>query len=277
MTPRPIARHRQLLRADAGAAGFSGCSRFLLPGTTNRSRPQRRLVHQDLTHIVSIQLENLHYHHHSSRSNANMSPLAPAPPRSFAFKSDASVTPWAVTLQRWLQERDPESKLDGIATGAAVFNADNKVLLVQRASHDSMPNLWEVPGGAVDPEDETILHGAARELWEEAGLVLTRINRFIPEGGQDNGFDIRFEDVGYRFTNRTGTRKFCRFAFDAEVESCDKVNLDPNEHQDYAWASEEEVRAEKIGDRAIPLTGPAGLAMLLTAFRLRREGSKIGA
>ncbi|KAK1757005.1 NUDIX hydrolase domain-like protein [Echria macrotheca] len=207
-----------------------------------------------------------------------MSQLSPIPLRALAFEHDSSVAPWTVPKDEWLRARDPESTLDGIATGVVVFNADNKVLLVQRASHDSMPNLWEVPGGAVDAEDATILHGAARELWEEAGLVLTRIKRFIPEGGQDNGFDIRFiENMGYRFTNRARTKKFCRFSFEAEVESCDAVALDPNEHQDYVWASEDEVRAQKIGDRAIPLTGPAGLAMLLTAFRLRREGLKVGA
>ena len=204
-----------------------------------------------------------------------MPPLEQAPSRSFNFEIDNSVAPWTVTLHQWLQERDPAAGLNGIATGAVVFNADGRVLLVQRASHDSMPNRWEVPGGAVDDEDESILHGAARELWEEAGLVPTRIARFIPEGGQDRGHDIRFEDMGNHFTNRAGTKKFCRFSFETEVESCDRVVLDPNEHQDYVWATEEEVRDEKIGGREIPLTGPAARSMILTAFRLRKEGSKV--
>jgi 8-oxo-dGTP pyrophosphatase MutT (NUDIX family) len=29
-----------------------------------------------------------------------------------------------------------------------------------------MPNKWELPGGAVDDDDPTILHAAARELAE---------------------------------------------------------------------------------------------------------------
>ncbi|KAK4446176.1 NUDIX domain protein [Podospora aff. communis PSN243] len=201
----------------------------------------------------------------------------PAPARVFEFKYDESVSPWHVPMRQWLQERDPASTLTSVASGVVVFNAEDRVLLVQRASHDSMPNLWEVPGGAVDEEDATILHGAARELWEEAGLVLTRINRFIPEGRQDDRYEVKLEDLGYRFTNRAGTKLVCRFAFEAEVESCDKVTLDPNEHQDYVWASEEEIRTQKIGDRGIPLTGPFGLSMLLTAFRLRKAGLKTGA
>ncbi|KAK0610841.1 NUDIX hydrolase domain-like protein [Immersiella caudata] len=201
----------------------------------------------------------------------------PVPARSYEFQADDSVSPWKVTVRQWLQDRDPSPPINGVATGAVVFNAEGRVLLVQRASHDSMPNLWEVPGGAVDEEDATILHGAARELWEEAGLVLTRIHRFVPERMQDDRYDIKLEDMGYRFTNRAGTKTFCRFAFEAEVENCDQVTLDPDEHQDYVWASEEEVRAQKIGERGIPLTGPFGLSMLLTAFRLRKEGLKIGA
>ena len=47
-----------------------------------------------------------------------------------------------------------------------------------------MSNRWEVPGGAVDLEDETILHGVAREAWEESGLKVTAIG---PQVGTAEG------------------------------------------------------------------------------------------
>ena len=47
-----------------------------------------------------------------------------------------------------------------------------------------MPLKWEVPGGAVDLEDETIRNSAARELWEEAGLVVRHFVRRIREVGE---------------------------------------------------------------------------------------------
>lgn len=39
-----------------------------------------------------------------------------------------------------------------------------------RLASDEDPNKWEPPGGACDDDDESILHAATRELWEEAGL-----------------------------------------------------------------------------------------------------------
>jgi 8-oxo-dGTP pyrophosphatase MutT (NUDIX family) len=53
---------------------------------------------------------------------------------------------------------------------------EDRLLLMQRAASDSLPLLWEVPGGALDPEDPTVLHGAARELWEEAGLATKKVS-----------------------------------------------------------------------------------------------------
>jgi 8-oxo-dGTP pyrophosphatase MutT (NUDIX family) len=126
-----------------------------------------------------------------------------------------------------------------------------------------MPNKWEIPGGAVDPEDETLLRGAARELWEEAGLVATRFTTFV--------FGHPTSEVGNIFTNRDGTRRYCRVVFMAEVDGWEEVKLDPAEHQDYAWATEEEVAAQKVGERSIPITHESVHATLMEAFRLRRQ------
>ena len=109
--------------------------------------------------------------------------------------------------------------------------------------------------------------------------MVKRFVWFIPEGvggrnldgGGGSESEMRLAQAGYRFTNRLGTLVFVRYAFEAEVEGYTVV-LDPNEHQDFVWASEEEVAAERVGERAILLTGRAGRVMLLRAFALRREG-----
>lgn len=103
------------------------------------------------------------------------------------FEVDASVGEWNVSAEDWLAAnaarlRARQLQLDGLATGAVVFNPEGKVFVLRRASHDSMPNRGEVPGGAVDAEDPTILHGAARELMEEAGLEATRFRRLATQG-----------------------------------------------------------------------------------------------
>ncbi len=189
---------------------------------------------------------------------------APRPPAAISnFAIDPSVTAWNVPAREWLTRNNKD--WDGLASGSVVFNRAGQVLLIQRASHDSMPNRWEIPGGAVDADDPTVLYGAARELWEEAGLVATRARHVVSEGPD--------RPPGHVFTNRTGKKFFCRFVFAVDVESCDEVRLDPNEHQDYAWVSEEEVRAQRIGDRDIPITHPTMRATILESFRLQREAA----
>lgn len=177
----------------------------------------------------------------------------------FVFDFDQSLVPWNMPAREWLTNNDKH--WTGLATACLVFNQEGRILLVQRASHDSMPDRWEVPGGAADEDDPTILHAAARELWEEAGLLAKRFTHLVPGG--PNG------EAGAVFTNRTGLIFFCRFGFNVEVESVEHVRLDPNEHQDYLWATEDEVEQEKVGARDIPMTHPLAKKLLLEGFRLR--------
>ena len=123
-----------------------------------------------------------------------------------------------------------------IATSALVFSQTPKsrILLLRRSPHDSMPNLWEPPGGAVDPEDVSILSGCARELLEEAGLVARSITHVIDPRGR-------------MFLTRSGKR-VGKFEFVVTVGEEDgkglaevpEVKLDPNEHVDFVWALEQE-------------------------------------
>jgi 8-oxo-dGTP diphosphatase len=46
------------------------------------------------------------------------------------------------------------------------------VLLIQRKK-DPFEGQWAFPGGHVDPEDQSVEHAAARELWEETGLEIS--------------------------------------------------------------------------------------------------------
>lgn len=180
-------------------------------------------------------------------------------PPEFNFTFDPSVTGWNMTAPSWLTTNN--KTWHALAAGAIVFDRQDRLLLLQRAPHDSMPNKWETPGGAIDDADPTVLHGCARELWEESGLVAARINHIVTEGP-----DLA---PGTVFTNRTGKRFFCKFSFDVEVQQGD-VKLDPNEHQDHLWVTEEEARAERVGERAIPLTGEQMRRLVAEAFRLRK-------
>ncbi|KAL4405421.1 NUDIX domain-containing protein [Colletotrichum abscissum] len=180
-----------------------------------------------------------------------------------------SLEHYNIPAATWLMKN--AKSWDGLATSALVFSPSttcSKILLVQRTAHDSMPLLWETPGGGVDPDDTSLLVACARELWEETGLQAVEFVRVVSEGAN--------EEPGSVFTNRTGTKVFCRFAFEVKVRGAvegedveGRIRTDPGEHCDYAWASEEEVREGRAGLKELPLANGQMKRLILDGFRRR--------
>ncbi|RYP49540.1 hypothetical protein DL768_004742 [Monosporascus sp. mg162] len=171
------------------------------------------------------------------------------------FTFDPAAESFTASQQSYLSAH-PDTRCSYIATGALVFRATDpraprRILLLQRAAGDSMPNRWEVPGGGCDDDDESILHAVARELWEEAGLRAARIG--APVG------DPHF------FTSRSG-KKICKFNFVVEAEGRLEARLDPKEHQRFVWASEGEVRAGLAEDVDLNFTTNELKQTILEAF-----------
>lgn len=182
---------------------------------------------------------------------------------TFNFISHSSVSSFAVPYEDYISNHAAEnSKHKFIAVGALVFNNStaNRILLLQRAANDTMPNLWEIPGGACDKEDPSILHGAVRELWEESGLLATSIG---PQVGEP-----------HLFKSRSG-KEVCKFNFLVEAEMNEEGKLGvklSEEHQDYVWATEEEVKVRKVGG-LLKFTSRAQEEVVLQAFKAMRETS----
>ena len=103
-----------------------------------------------------------------------------------------------------------------LSTGLMVVR-DGKVLVVKRAEHDTLPGMWELPGGSVD-EGETIIDGAVRELFEETGL---RVKDFLAE----------FEGMDYVSSKNINVRQINYLVDVYESE----IKLDPEEHSDYRF------------------------------------------
>lgn len=202
--------------------------------------------------------------------------MAPPPPPPVDFTVDPSLSGYNVLIHDYLAKLNETAfpKLEGLATGAVIFSAHHpadqpdRVLLVQRASHDSMPNRWEIPGGAVD-DDETVLGGLVREVWEESGL---KVRRFIASVRAGEGLA-----AGDVFCTRRGSFIF-KLTFVVEVEDSATVMLDPEEHQDYVWVTAEECRA-KLVERSAEGKGPTELVFttaaqedaIMKAFETRRK------
>lgn len=183
---------------------------------------------------------------------------------------------------------DANPGFDGLASGSLVFTRappspppppgpsnpgsaglaterQDRLLIIQRAAQDSMPSRWEVPGGAVDADDASILAGLARELREETGLRLVRAGELVGEG-------LVF------FTRRN--LRICKFSFEVEVEGGgDEVPavVLSHEHQRFLWVTEEECRARRKGDLDIKFTHEGQERTIFEGFRMRRERKTVDA
>ncbi|KAI0530163.1 NUDIX hydrolase domain-like protein [Xylaria digitata] len=176
---------------------------------------------------------------------------------AFSFDYHPSVVGFTLSKRSYLAAH-PGASFGYIATSALVLDTGTgvnpRVLLLQRAASDSSPNKWEPPGGACDDDDESILHTAARELWEEAGLEAARI---LGLAGDPYDFSISIGEV----------RQF-NFAVSIKTENgmLPAVKLNPEEHQRFVWATESEVRARNINGINLEFTAEEVERAVLLAF-----------
>ncbi|KAF3915891.1 hypothetical protein AA313_de0203336 [Arthrobotrys entomopaga] len=130
-----------------------------------------------------------------------------------------------------------------------------QLLLIRRsATEAAFPKMYEVPGGGAEPPpiDNTLLDSVARELFEETGLVATRIIRLV--GTSD--FEGRYGD------------KWRKFSFEVQVEDTTHVVLQPAEHDRFVWIGYEEFKKEiELGEQGLLWNSmPAQTARIRTAF-----------
>jgi 8-oxo-dGTP pyrophosphatase MutT (NUDIX family) len=178
------------------------------------------------------------------------------------FTTHPSTSAFAVPCETYLSNNLKKPHYGHIATGALLFETSvpPRILLIQRASHDSMPNKWEIPGGGCDDEDRSILYGVGREVWEETGLIASRIG---PRVGEDHIFSTRSGKI------------VCKFNFLVDVEKGEAgsldVKLNPNEHQAFIWATEEELKVGEEGGLNLEFTTREQQNVVMEAFGVRRE------
>jgi 8-oxo-dGTP pyrophosphatase MutT (NUDIX family) len=126
-----------------------------------------------------------------------------------------------------------------LVVARAVVARGRRVLLLRRAAWDSYPCAWELPGGKVDA-GEAVEAAAARELFEEAGLVT------------EGDASPCFECIVTSPSGRRVAERFFAVAASGEPRLSD-------EHDDYVWH-----------DLAAPLPTPLTPA---TARQLRALGA----
>jgi 8-oxo-dGTP pyrophosphatase MutT (NUDIX family) len=85
--------------------------------------------------------------------------------------------------------------------------------------------------GKVDAEDQSILHGAAREIFEETGLTISHF------AGEFQCFTYTIERT---YDGKPVMQTSLQLNFVAKVEGEQQVRLSPEEHQAYVWVAEDE-------------------------------------
>ena len=135
-----------------------------------------------------------------------------------------------------------------------------------------------MPGGGCEPGDPTILHSVARETFEETGLMLTRFIRQIGDGQEfvcskgpclKLSFEIEVQGLegqgmGHRLMHGEDKESGKEQGHDDTVGRGAEITLDPEEHEDYVWATEEDVRTGRY-----PGMSAEQQALMLKAFELR--------
>jgi 8-oxo-dGTP pyrophosphatase MutT (NUDIX family) len=159
---------------------------------------------------------------------------------------------------------------DAIAVGALIFRAAPlkedalELLLIQRSDSEFFPAKWEIPGGACDLEDETILHGLAREVWEETGLELACIGRQVGLGGAPKPVSSL---NGAAFVTPGGIRVM-KYSFIVDVGNAQRIVLNPNEHQRYLWVAGDDFKNLKCHGTEMEFTTEQQFATIAEAFRV---------
>jgi 8-oxo-dGTP pyrophosphatase MutT (NUDIX family) len=184
---------------------------------------------------------------------------------SFLVSESSELDQLQVSLRNYL---DCHPDVHCLVAASMVFHND-RVLLVQRSPQEqAFAHFWEIPGGSCDHQDTTVLHSAARELFEETGLRVLRFNHQIGEG-------LRFE---------TGScdqqRQWLKLVFDVDVEEAvgtvtqqqldEHIKLDPMEHQQWLWATEDEVWSSRVGEIDLKFISPEQRTVILDGFTRRK-------
>jgi 8-oxo-dGTP pyrophosphatase MutT (NUDIX family) len=207
--------------------------------------------------------------------------MTTGPPQTFRIPEALAL--YHVPPASYIAQVQPH--LDRLVAGAIVTHA-GRILLIQRSRHDYGGLCWEVPGGMCEASDRSIVGAACRELYEEAGLRAAAVLGLVdthhhsstdgltwwkftflvdvePVPGSGGGGGAAAVGVG-------GNPGFGHGAAPVMGRQQPVVKLDPDEHEDFVWATEEDVRLGRCGDRIFTWINDVQRQTVLKAFRMLR-------
>ncbi|KAK0629412.1 NUDIX hydrolase domain-like protein [Bombardia bombarda] len=139
---------------------------------------------------------------------------------------------------------------------SVVVMHNSRVLLIQRAATDGFPLQWECPGGGVDDGDVTLLHAAGRELREESGLIMSHAEAVLDDSTEWEHGNGRCRKITF----------LARIDSVSQAPLMPAVTLEPTEHQDFVWATKEEVERGLCDGRKLDFAYVGQSDTILHAF-----------
>lgn len=201
-----------------------------------------------------------------------MPPPSPSPPLSYT--TPPSLNAFSSKPAEFRATHPP---IQHLIAGALVTNPEGQVLLLRRAAHDSWPLLWEVPGGCVDDIDADLIAGAVRELWEEAGLRANKVKGVVgiapiaepmPDDPLEKDLEVLYDMLVFRANDGV----WGKLTIWVDVESCEDVKIDEEEHVEFAWVTEEEALQNSFKDgRKLDFVSEGVRRNVLEGFRLWKQ------
>lgn len=241
----------------------------------------------------------------------------------FNFTFSPSLSPLALQTPQTLSSKSTPS-IAHLMTSAFILRqqpqSPPQILLLRRSPQDSYPLKWEAPGGSADPADASILSAAAREVFEETALTESHFHAVLgmtkqkaedlftsseeqrPGNWGIDPNDEQAQDINVQvspemsilfttFHEPDGIWGKVNFLATATGED-PKVKIDAEEHVEWGWFTEEEVRTGRAArghvfteasfaeemllldgedKRIMEFTSQAVWGSLLEAFRVGRE------
>lgn len=108
-----------------------------------------------------------------------------------------------------------------------IHTPDLAVLLIERTGH---PGYWQSVTGSIDWPDEPLVEAAAREVWEETG-ILAPVSQFV-DWGVSNVYDI-YPAWAHRYA--PGVTRNTEHVFSLCVPHGTLVTVSPREHTQFQW------------------------------------------
>jgi dATP pyrophosphohydrolase len=119
-----------------------------------------------------------------------------------------------------------------------IHTIDMEVLLIERADR---PGYWQSVTGSLDFADEPLATTAARELFEETGIVADGVNIALRDWQQSIVYEIY---PVWRHRYAPGVTRNTEHVFSVQVPRDIPITLSPREHLQYIWLPIEEAAAK---------------------------------